>query len=179
MNKSIPNPYQASSVPAMPVQGAKKFKMAARILWIVAALQIVSGLIFIVLTPDRVDSMLDEALAKNRIPLLYAKAAPAEKRAEFDQSREALILRLRLWEGCDLAAGAIMIGCAIFVRRRPVAATTVALVVFFLLTAAKASFQQLMPMTMVFARVLVLYALVAALVAAVGGKREQTAAIAA
>jgi hypothetical protein len=165
----------ATTAAPPPEPGAAKFRLAARMLWVVAILQIVAGGILLALANDEADSLVAGFLREKQVTIYEVKAIPAEKRAEWDRAHQALTSKLRMWHGCDLLAGLLTLGCAIYLRRAPVAATICPLVLFFFVTALKATFLG-MPLGFFFARVVVLYALIAALVAVLAARKQRRTA---
>jgi hypothetical protein len=180
MKHVIPNPRPGRPAPKTegpaPEPGAKKLRLAAILLWVVAVVQILGGVLLIVRAPEEQDENLAELLHQgSRVSIHSILAAPPEKRVEFDQLRESAILNLRLWHACDVAAGLALAGCAYFLRRRPLAATLGALVLLIALTATKSIFGPPTPLSIFLVRILLSYAAVGAILAVLVARREQPA----
>ncbi len=152
-----------------------KLKIAAILLWIVAAVQIVAGIAFTVLATEEVDRNLNELLGEKRITIFEVKAAPDEKRMEFDRMKAKAVNMMRLWHGFDIAVGIATGVCAVMVWRQPMRATIGAFVLGFVTTAVKITYQWGLLVPVIFARVLLLWLLLAALVAAVAALKQKPA----
>src|SRR5262245_5916435 len=103
-------------------------------------------------------------------------AAPSEKRAAFDQQRDASIREWRWWRACESVSGVLVLGCAISVRRRPLTATIAALSLFFVVAIVTGICGPGISLPMVILRVACLAILSAAIFAAFVGSEESRAA---
>lgn len=143
-----------------------KFKIAAILLWVAAAVQFLAGIVFIVMSPEEVDHNLNVWLSEKRMTIYEVHAAPAEKRAEFDAMRAKAITHMRMWHAVDVVAGIATALGAVALKRTPMRATVGVFVLFFFTTAVKVAYQWGMPVPAIYARVVLLWALFAAIVAA-------------
>jgi hypothetical protein len=113
-------------------QGARtqELKKAKGILWLVGILTIAVNGFFFFNAKSEMESAANAELVKSGTSLAAIQALPDALRAEFDKAYESAFGKVRLIYGAGIALGAIFIVCALFVDKKPVAATVTGLVLY-------------------------------------------------
>jgi len=156
-------------------QGARtqELKKARSILWIVGLLTIAVNGFMLGNSKNELETAVSAELGKSGTSLAAVRALPDAQRAEFDRQYATAFGKIRLIYGAGVALGVIFIVCALFVERKPVAATVTGLVLYLGSIAALMAFDPSTLVKGIIVKVFIVIGLVSSVKSALAIERER------
>jgi len=151
----------------------KDLKTASGILWFVGILTLlVNGYMF-VNAQKEYDKLLNTELGRQGSSLSDIRRRPAEEIAEFEAAYDQGLRLTRVIAGVTAFLGLVFIGCALMVKRKPVAATVTGLVLYVGALAAQLAFEPSSLPKGLIVKVFIIVGLVSAMRAALAFERNE------
>lgn len=151
----------------------KALGRAKGILWLVGVLTVLVNGFQLLNVEKEFEKAVGAELRREGVTLSEVRARPTEERAEFDEAYDKGLRLARVITVAGVVMGLCFIACALFVNRRPVAATVTGLVLFLGAWAATLALEPALALRGALIKVLIVIGLVSAVRAALAVERAE------